>query len=163
MNIVQTSPPPGTLLAAYATREGYHTDCFEVACDRDVTLAQFITAFYTQPLFRAERLVLRFAAGAPSSDADVAALAEGRAERFAIWRVAGRDADQILLADKAGRTCSWLQVSGGVLRFGSVVVPVTGRDGKLTLGPVFYSLLSAHKLYSRALLAGAARRVRATG
>jgi hypothetical protein len=45
------------------------------------------------------------------------------------------------------------------LRFGSVVVPVPGRGGKLTLGPVFHSLQGAHKIYSRALLAGAVRRL----
>ena len=63
------------------------------------------------------------------------------------------------MADRSGRTMSWLMVDADHLRFGSVVVPERSRSGKLTLGPVFHSLLSAHKVYSRALLAGAARRV----
>lgn len=159
MNIVETDPPANSLIAPFALRPGHYTDCFEVACARDVTLAAFITAFYTQPLFRAERLVLRIAARAPSTDAQVAALADGSAGDFAVWQVAERREDEVFLAERSGRTCSWLQVGAGVLRFGSVVVPVAGRGGALTLGPVFQSLLGAHKLYSRALLAGAARRV----
>ncbi|MFL4470773.1 hypothetical protein ACERZ8_13105 [Tateyamaria armeniaca] len=160
MSVQETSPPAGSLLAEYATRDAYYTDCFETHLEGDVPLSAFITAFYTQPLFRAERLVLRVAARAPSTDADVAALAAGEATRFAVWQVEGRKDDEILLKDRSGRTCSWLQVAPGTLRFGSVVVPVAGRGGTLTLGPVFHSLLGAHKVYSRALLSGAARKLR---
>lgn len=159
MNVTETPPPPDSLMAAYATREGYYTDCFEVACDRDVPLADYIRAFYTQPLFRAERWVLRLAARAPSSDRDVDDLADGRGTRLAVWEVEARRENEVMMEQSGGRTLSWLQVGPGVLRFGSVVVPVQGRGGTLTLGPVFQSLLGAHKLYSRALLAGAARRV----
>ena len=159
MKITETAPPPHSLIAPFADRDAHYTDCFEVACDGAVTLSEFITAFYTQPLFRAERLVLRFAAGARSTDADVAALAQGRAAHFAVWRVSARRIDEVLLEQEGGRTCSWLQAGGGKLRFGSVVVPVRGRGGTLTLGPVFHSLLGAHKYYSRALLAGAARKL----
>ena len=159
MKIDETAPPPDTLIAEFAAREGHYTDCFEAACAAPVTLPAFITAFYTQPLFRAERLLLRVAARAPSTDADVAALAAGAGSEFAVWRVGGRTETELFLADKGGRTGSWLQVAPDVLRFGSVVIPVPGRNGVLTLGPVFHSLLGAHKLYSRALLAGAARRV----
>ena len=159
MDIRETEHPAGSLIAQYAAREAHHTDCFEVAIDADVTLPAYITAFYTQPLFRAERLVLRLAARAPSSDADVAALAAGTATRFAVWEQTGRTDDQLLMTQRGGHTCSWLQAAEGVLRFGSVVVPVKGRGGRLTLGPVFHSLLGAHKVYSRTLLAGAARRL----
>lgn len=162
MKLEQIDPPADTLLAPYAALEGYYTDCFEVACARDVTLRDYITAFYTQPLFAAERVVLRIAARAPSSDADVAALASGEAAALAVWTVEGRSAHDILLKDKSGRTCSWLQAVPGHLRFGSVVVPVPGRGGTPTLGPVFHSLSGAHKVYSRALLSGAARRLDAT-
>ncbi|MEP0011386.1 hypothetical protein [Tateyamaria sp.] len=122
-------------------------------------MPDFITAFYTQPLFRAERFVLRWAAGARSTDDNVATLSQGSATHFAVWEVSERRNDQVLLAQVGGRTYSWLQAGDGKLRFGSVVVPVRGRAGMLTLGPVFHSLLSAHKYYSRALLAGAARRL----
>lgn len=159
MRIDETSPPADTLIAPYVTQEAHYTDCFQVAVHRPVSLGQYITAFYTQPLFRAERLVLRVAARAPSSDADVAALAGGASTRFAVWTVTARTETELFLMDKSGRTCSWLQVAGDRLRFGSVVVPVAGRGGRLTLGPVFHSLIGAHKVYSRALLAGAARRL----
>ncbi|MEP1587662.1 MAG: hypothetical protein ABJR46_17605 [Tateyamaria sp.] len=159
MDIKETSAPSGSLIAAYAARDGYYTDCFETPCEQGVTLPDFMNAFYTQFLFRAERVVLRFAARAPSTDSEVAALAAGTSTRLAIWQVEERRADQVLLREKSGRTASWLQVDDGLLRFGSVVVPVAGRGGKPTLGPVFDSLMGVHKVYSRALLSGAARRL----
>lgn len=157
MDIRQTDVPAGSLIAPYATSEGHYTDCFVVA-GSDGDLPAFIEAFYTQPLMRAERVVLRIAARAPSTDAEARALAHGRADRFAVWTVSQRTETEILLADASGRTLSWLSVAAG-LAFGSVVVPVPDRRGRLTLGPVFHSLRGAHKLYSRALLAGAARRL----
>lgn len=160
MNIQEAAPPPGTFIADYAQREGYHADCFECQCNADIPLADYITAFYTQPLFRAERAVLRLVARAASSDADVADLAHGTGARLAVWDVQARTGDELLMVQTGGRTLSWLQSEPGILRFGSVVVPVVGRGGSLTLGPVFQSLMGAHKLYSRALLAGAARRLK---
>ncbi|WP_299280273.1 hypothetical protein [uncultured Tateyamaria sp.] len=158
MQIDEITTPDGSLIADYARRVGYYTDCFETPVAAPVSLPDFITAFYTQPLFRAERVVLRLLARAPSSDAEVAALASGRGETFAVWRVEARRDDQILLAERSGRTMSWLQATPDALRFGSVVVPVPGRGGAPTLGPVFQSLMGAHKVYSRALLSGAVRR-----
>lgn len=159
MVIHETPVPQGSVIAPYASVEGQYTDCFECANPKKAGLDGFVRAFYTQPLFRAERLVLQIAARAPSTDADVAALASGAADQFAVWRVVDRRRDELLMQDRSGRTLSWLQAGSEVLRFGSVVVPVPGRGGKPTLGPVFQSLLGAHKVYSRALLAGAARRV----
>jgi hypothetical protein len=159
MQIEETEVPPGSLIAPYAAREGHYTDCFETPLATSVALPGLITAFYTQPLFQAERLVLRLLARSPSTDAEVAALAQGTTDRFAVWRVEARNETEVLLAARDKRTKSWLQVTPDALRFGSVVVPVAGRRGKPTLGPVFHSLIGAHKVYSRALLAGAARRV----
>ncbi|APX13792.1 hypothetical protein BWR18_09085 [Tateyamaria omphalii] len=140
-------------------KEAHYTDCFETPVSAPVSLAAFIRAFYTQPLFKAERLVLRIAARQPSTDAEVQALADGQADAFAVWSVSGRNEQELLMADRSGRTLSWLMADAGHLRFGSVVVPERTKLGKLTLGPVFHSLLSAHKVYSRALLSGAVRRV----
>ena len=159
MDIVETAVPQGSLIAPFAEMAAHHTDCFECANPNGAGLDPFVRAFYTQPLFQAERVVLRIAARAPSTDAQAEALAAGKAERFAVWRVADRTATDLLMRERSGRTMSWLQATPDVLRFGSVVVPVRGRGGALTLGPVFDSLMGAHKLYSRALLAGAARRV----
>ena len=160
MHVTESPIPESSLLFSYVQVGGHYTDCFACATRKDVDLCQYISAFYTQPLFRCERLVLRLFAHVPSSDADVAALADGRADTFAVWRVVSRTDDELLMQDKSGRTMSWLQVAEGQLRFGSVVVPVPGRGGKPTLGPVFQSLLGAHQLYSRALLAGAVRKLR---
>ena len=158
MQIEETDVPTGSLIGQYAQAEGHHTDCF-VATGVQAELPAFIEAFYTQPLFQAERLVLRLAARARSTDAEAAALAQGMADRFAVWHVAGRTETELLMAEASGRTMSWLSVADG-LAFGSVVVPVRDRRGRLTLGPVFHSLMGAHKYYSRALLAGAARRLK---
>ncbi|WP_299148780.1 hypothetical protein [uncultured Tateyamaria sp.] len=159
MQIDEIPTPEGSLIAEYARRAGHYTDCFETPVAVPVLLPDFITAFYTQPLFRAERVVLRLLARTPSTDAEVAALATGQGDTFAVWRLEARRDDQILLAERSGRTLSWLQAAPDALRFGSVVVPVPGRGGAPTLGPVFQSLAGAHKVYSRALLSGAARRV----
>lgn len=159
MIVNETALPKSSLIAPYSQVEGQYADCFECPNPKGVDLEAFVHAFYTQPLFQAERLVLRIAARAPATDADVAELAAGIADQFAVWHVVDRTPDELLLKDKRGRTLSWLQAGADVLRFGSVVVPVPGRGGKPTLGPVFQSLLGAHKVYSRALLSGAARRV----
>lgn len=155
--------PEGSLLADHERIEGVYVDCYATWHDGHISLAELIEAFYTSPLFKAERLVLRVMAKSPSTDADVKALATGAAQSFAAWRVEARRDVEILLADKAGRTKSWLSAqpdgTGTRLFFGSVVLPVKGRGGKPTLGPVFHSLLGAHKIYSHALLAAAGRRV----
>ncbi|MEO0523677.1 MAG: hypothetical protein AAF088_12240 [Pseudomonadota bacterium] len=155
--------PEGSFLADHERIEGVYVDCYTTRHDGHISLTELIDAFYTSPLFKAERLVLRVMARSPSTDADVRALATGEAQSFAAWRVEARRDAEILLADKAGRTKSWLSVkpdgAGTRLFFGSVVLPVKGRGGKPTLGPVFHSLLGAHKIYSQALLAAAGRRV----
>lgn len=158
MQIEETSAPEGSLIAPFAAAEGHYADAFRIA-DFTAELPDFIQAFYTTPLFKAERLVLRVTGGLRSSDAEAAALAGGDVARFAAWTVEGRGVDEILLGDISGRTKSWLSVAGGDLWFGSVVVPVE-RRGKLVLGPVFDSLVGAHKLYSRMLLASAAGKLK---
>ncbi len=166
VNVTAQDIPTGSLIAEQATQAGYYTDCFSCVVPGQVCLADYVTAFYTTPLFRAERLVLRLAARAPSTDAQARALAEGETERFAVWQVAARHDDEMLLAERSGRTKSWFKVAAQgadtQLFFGSVVVPVKAKSGKMVLGPVFDSLLTAHGLYSRALLASASRRLHHT-
>lgn len=159
MNIIESAPPLNSLIAPMAARLGHYADCFELLHDNDIALAQFVTAFYAQWLFRAERVVLSALARAPSTDRDLAALASGTGTRFAVWTVRARTQDEVLLMQKGGHTYSWLQAGAGALRFGSVVVPGVGRGGQPNMSPVFSSLIKPHKLYSRALLAGAARRL----
>ncbi len=159
MKIDEIPVPQGTLIAPYAEKEAHYTDCFETPVSAPVSLETFVYAFYTQPLFKAERVVLRLLAQQASTDAEAEALAKGTTDRFAVWQVEGRTPAEILMADRAGRTMSWLMVTEDRMRFGSIVVPQRTKSGKLTLGPVFHSLIGAHKVYSRALLSGAARRV----
>jgi hypothetical protein len=126
----------------------------------------YVEAFYTTPLFKIERGVLRWLAARPSSDDQARELARGGRAQFAAWTVEGRAPNQLLLADYTGRTRSWLMTAPGSpgegtrLYFGSAVVarkdPKTGR-GKL--GFTFDALLRFHKLYSRLLLGSARSRL----
>ncbi len=154
MRLTKVPLPDHALLQRYARRDDCYTDCF-VAPVAAVDLAACITAFYTTPLFRAERLILGIV-GHGSTDADVAALAAGQADRYAAWRVEDRTADQILLCDVAGRTRSWLMHEPGQFYFGSAVTPPAPNQ---SLGWLFTTLLPFHKVYSQGLLGSAARRL----
>jgi hypothetical protein len=149
--------PPHALLRAYELEGGY-VDCFSADLPRAVTHAQYVEAFYCTPLFRTERVILRFAIGKPSTDAQARQLAAGTLEAFAAWTVEKRAENQLLLCDIYGRTRSWLMVEaipGGTrLYFGSAVVPKARRQ------PTFRALLAFHTLYSKALLGSARRRLR---
>lgn len=161
MKVAPCELPASALLARYR-EAGAYTDCFRTSVARSVPLAEFVEAFYTTPVFRLERFVLRVAAARPSTDAQARELGAGSRTAFAAWDVEDRTDDQVLLGDMSGRTKSWLMVgpaveTGSWLYFGSAVVPVRDRrSGKLEMGFVFRSLLGFHKLYSRVLL-GAAR------
>lgn len=158
--------PADALLAVYAATPGCYTDCYEVDIPGAIPLADFVTAFYTTPLFQLERFILRVAVDRPSTDQDARNVATGARDNFAAWTVESRRVDQLLMCDMAGKTRSWFMVvpedmtdagSGRTrLRFGSAVVP---RRGNTRLGTVFTLLLGVHKLYSRALLAAARRRL----
>lgn len=132
-----------------------------------VSHAAFVEAFYTTALFKLERAILAAFAARSSTDAEARRLGEGRVESFAAWRVEGRAPDQLLLADFAGRTRSWLMVApveganqGTRLYFGSAVVPrVDRRTGERTMGGAFRALLGFHRLYSRQLLKAARSRI----
>jgi hypothetical protein len=162
--VAATAPLAGSLLAAYAAR-GEYTDCFQVRWPGPVSLPEFVEAFYGSPLFRLDRWLLAQLARSPSSRSDLHALAEGRADRFALWRVEARRFDEIMLA--AGATRSWLGVSPDAqeprhrvtLRFGSAVVGHRGRPP----GRLWRATLGLHLWYSRVLLGAAARQLRHRG
>jgi hypothetical protein len=138
-------------------RWGRYGDCFAVTVHRVVNLAEFVFAFYSSPVFRIERLMLRVLLGAPSSDSDARAVAEGSGGSFAVWYVGERTATQLLMCDRYERTRSWFRVvpmSGDrtLLQFGSAVAArgVETRPG--SRGGGFRLLLGFHVLYSQALL-----------
>jgi hypothetical protein len=159
--------PPEALLANYRN-EGAYADCYVMEIARRVSHAEYVEAFYTTALFKAERLLLSWFVAKPSTDAEARELAAGTRNSFAAWSVEARSANQLLLCDFQGRTRSWLMVgssgaaglNGTRLYFGSAVVPVVSRkSGTRTLGLSFHLLLGFHKLYSRALLSAAVSRL----
>ena len=155
------------MLARYAG--GAHfTDCYTTQLDRAISLSAFVQAFYTTRLFRLERTIIGWAVGRPSTDDQVLNLAEGRSDCFSAWSTEARDETQLLLTDMRGATRSWLMVtplhasagSGTRLFFGSAVLAIENPDtGRRELGWGFRSLLGFHRVYSRALLHSAKRRL----
>ncbi len=152
--------PEGSFLEAYA-RQGAFADCYTTSIPGTVTLAEFVLAFYTTPLFKVERWLLSKALGIPSTDDQALQLAQGASARFSAWKVEHRSDNELLL--DAGQTRSWLSVepqghlhASTTLLFGSAVVPKRA-GGKF--GLAFHALLGFHRLYSRLLLASASRRV----
>lgn len=168
---IHTCPlPAGSLLNAYQAHGGY-ADCYRTDIAATVAHAQFVAAFYSTPVFKLERGILKWLAAKPSTDAQAQQLAAGTIETFAAWRVEKRAPDQLLLADFRGRTRSWLMVEaitvdggpGTRLYFGSAVVSATSRtkptSGKPSMGLVFRALLGFHKIYSQVLLSAARARL----
>ena len=143
--------PENALLQRYAQNDKNYTDCFVKEVPGNISLTDFITAFYTTPLFRAERFVLKLAVRRPSTDAQAQAIAAGQAEEFAVWSVEDRSEDQALFCDMASSTRSWFMVEpidGGTrLYFGSAVTPGTSLFVR--------ALAPLHKIYSRGLLGAA--------
>jgi hypothetical protein len=162
-SVIRCELPPEALLRKYVA-EGAYTDCYATEIAASVGFAEYVEAFYTTAPFKAERLVLKWLAGKPSSDADARRLARGEADAFAAWSVDARAAEQLLVCDFLRRTRSWLMIvalDGGSTRlhFGSAVVPVGVGSGKGRLGFPFNALLGFHHAYSRVLLEAARSRV----
>ncbi len=155
--------PDGALLEQYA-HTGAYTDCYWIDIPRQVSLAAYVSAFYTSPLFKVERRLLALIAGKHATDTDVRELALGQRQNFSAWSVEERTGDQLLLHDFLGRTRSWLMVRvpeaaasrSTRLYFGSAVVPNSfSPAGKPTFGVAFHALYRFHCLYSKALLRAA--------
>jgi hypothetical protein len=143
-------------------RWGKYGDCFSVSINQPVSLAEFVFAFYTTPLFRTERAILRVFAASPSTDDDVKQLLAGSQDAFAAWQVAARTETQLLMSDRYGKTRSWFRItpqeSGDtLLQFGSAVASVPGADEAARMSTGFHLLLGFHRLYSRMLLRAAVR------
>ena len=147
MSVHAENLPENALLRRYAQDPLNYTDCYAKDVAGTVTLSDFIGAFYTTRLFRAERFILKIAARKPSTDADARAVATGDAKTFAVWKVEDRTNNQALLCDMAGHTRTWFMVmampNGTRLYFGSAVTP----NGLLAR-----VLTPMHRLYSRGLL-----------
>ena len=169
MSAVQACEVPLTsLLRKYKEQAGC-ADCYVVEVPYAVTQEAFVEAFYTSPLFKVERTILKYFAARPAADADAKQLARGKTRRFSAWSVEGQSPSELLLADFTGRTRSWLMAAPSgkaatgtstLLYFGSAVVPRSGnRTLKPSMGWPFHALLGFHRLYSRLLLSAECRRV----
>lgn len=160
--------PASSLLRSYKDSASY-ADCYVVAVTGSITQEEFVYAFYTSPLFKVERAILKYLASRPATDADARQLAVGKAAKFSAWRIEGQTVSELLLADFTGRTRSWLMATAAsgsataprtYLYLGSAVVPKkTQGSGKPAMGWLFHALLGFHRLYSRMLLLAASRRV----
>lgn len=159
--------PPGSLLSAYQAH-GAYADCYATDVAGVVTHEAYVAAFYTSPVFKVERTILKWVVAKPATDAQARRLAAATLDQFAAWRVEKRAPNELLLTDYLGRTRSWLmvapmQMAGGAatrLYFGSAVVPpASGKPGREAMGPLFRALLGFHKLYSVVLLRAARSRV----
>lgn len=165
MRTVMPCPLPPSALLIGVQASGAYADCYVAELAASVTHAAFVEAFYTTRLFKLERLVIQLLTVRASSDRDARELAEGRRDHFAAWKVEQRAADQLLLADRTGRTRSWLMVeprAGKATRlyFGSAVLPRTDRrTGEKRFGWIFRLLLGFHRAYSVALLRAAVSRL----
>jgi hypothetical protein len=158
--ILASDLPDAALLQRYK-RDGAYTDCYRMDLPRDVSMAEYIAAFYTTWLFKIERRILALALGKHSTDDAAQALALGNESNFAAWSVEDRSSNQLLLCDFLGRTRSWLMVepvrssrcASTRLYFGSAVVPKSGLvEGNASFGFAFHAFSGFHHVYSRALL-----------
>lgn len=166
MDIRTCALPADAFLQRYDQGGGY-ADCFVVETTGQIALGPYVEAFYTTWLFKLERALLSLA-GQPSTDVQASQLAAGTASDFAAWNVEARADDQLLMCDVTARTRSWFKVAPvqgeapgkTQLYFGSAITAIRHRaTGRATIGPVFLALAGFHKLYSRALLATARRRL----
>ncbi|MFK7958767.1 MAG: hypothetical protein AB8B96_21945 [Lysobacterales bacterium] len=171
--ITETPLPAAALLQRYAGQwEGGavvpYTDSFSVCVDGEISLSEFVGAFYTTWLFRIERWILAIVLRQQSTDQQARLLGDGTIKEFAAWRVELRTDTQLLLCDLESRTRSWLMVEADENRssaqpmtrlwFGSAVVPAPNRKtGQMELGRVFKWLLGFHRWYSKALLAASVK------
>ncbi len=155
--------PQDALIQSYAQDGSSYTDCFAIQIGREVTFAEFVTAFYTTPLFKLEGFILKVALKKPSDDAQAAEVANGLRDDFAAWTVEARAPDQLLMCDMHAKTRSWFKVEPmgndqTRLLFGSVV---TASETAKGIGVFVHALMPFHKLYSVLLLNAAARNLRA--
>ena len=159
--------PANTILEAYSMK-GAYADCYETQVPRRVAFSEFIFAFYTTPLFKLERWILKLTVAKPSTDMQARQLAEGVMSEFAAWHVEDRKENELLMCDFRGQTRSWLSVTPvktvngdrTQLYFGSAVVPIRNpKTGELALGSGYQILLGFHKVYSVLLLYSSGQRI----
>src|SRR5688500_7969101 len=101
--------PVNTMLDKYSS-DGTYLDCYYTQIPGRVSFPEFIFAFYTTPLFKLERFILKLTVAKPSTDIQARQLADGSRNEFAAWKVENRKENEILMCDFRGHTRSWLMV-----------------------------------------------------
>ena len=148
---------------------GAYADCYETRIPGRVAFSEFIFAFYTTPLFKLERWILKLTVAKPSTDIQARQFADGVMSEFAAWHVEDRRENELLMCDFRGKTRSWLMVvpvktvngDRTQLYFGSAVLPIRNpKTGGLSLGFPYQTLLGFHKVYSVLLLYSSGQRIR---
>lgn len=162
------SLPDQSLLKRYANGLAY-TDCYRVEILRNITLAQYVNAFYTTTIFKLERVILKWVLSRPSSDDQARQVAHAETDNFAAWYIEDRCENQLLMSDLQGSTRSWFMVSTAStsmnsptqLYFGSAVIKANKKTGSVNLssGLAFHVLIGFHKFYSNLLLSSAHSRL----
>ncbi len=156
--------PDNTLLEKYLN-SGNYVDCYTTEISKQLSFADFVFAFYTTPLFKLERLILKFTVSKPSTDIQARQVADGKIEKFAAWSVEARTENELLMCDILSRTRSWFMTIPAEgfrtrLYFGSAVLPKTGNSS-LEFG--FRAMLGFHQVYSVLLLYSAKRKLAQEG
>jgi hypothetical protein len=164
-SIEKCTVPAQTLLDKYLVN-GAYADCYTTEVSSSLSLPEYIFSFYTTPLFKVERLILRFTVSKPSTDVQARQLADGKIHKFAAWHVEGRSKNELLMCDFLERTRSWFKVipvgqTRTRLFFGSAISSSQHpKTGKVSLGFGFRMLLGFHQIYSMLLLHSARSRIR---
>ena len=164
-SIEKGTVPAQTLLDRYLVN-GAYADCYTAEVSSSLSLPEYIFSFYTTPLFKVERLILRFTVSKPSTDVQARQLADGKSHKFAAWHVEHRSNNELLMCDFLERTRSWFKVipvgqTRTQLFFGSAISSSQHpKTGKLSLGFGFRMLLGFHQIYSMLLLHSARSRIR---
>ena len=160
--------PANSLLQEYA-QQGAYTDCYMTTITGEVSHAAFVSAFYTTPLFKVERLILKWLLSKPSSDDQAKRLAKGETNLFAAWVVEDYCENQLLLSDYKHVTRSWLMVEpiandtkqATRLYFGSAITTHHhSNNAKESMSYGLSLLISFHKIYSVLLLVSAKIRLK---
>ncbi|MDJ0917919.1 MAG: hypothetical protein QNJ05_09155 [Woeseiaceae bacterium] len=161
--VEETALPGGALLQEFTDR-GEYTDCFVARIENTVTFPTYVETFYTTRLFRLERLILKWLISRPSSDEQARRLSRNETDSFAAWKEYRRSDDQLVMMDFRQQTCSWFMLgsdeNGTRLYFGSAVMLDEDESSARKMKWTYRALLGFHRLYSRALLQAAARRLR---
>lgn len=163
---VQKIPvPANTMLDKYTSVTGAYTDCYTTGIRRAISFPEFVFAFYTTPLFKLERLILKFTVSKSSTDLQARGVADGKISEFAAWTVEARRENELLMCDFLSRTRSWFMTvpergSRTRLFFGSAVLP---KPGHASLEFGFRAMLGFHQVYSALLLYSAKRKLERGG